>query len=398
MIFHSHKKIVILLLIGSVLSGCAKKAEEKKSPPSSVENPVKEAELTTVKMTDQAVERLGIKTAEVAQQKVSGTRTYSGEVMAVPGQSISMLAPVTGTVLGASEGTLPLPGAVVRKGQLLYRLLILPSEKDLLGAQEDVALKKVQFQVSTEKLKRAEQMLKDKSGSLRAKQEAEAELANVTAALRVAEARVELMKGKTGADVTDKLSTLNIESSLDGVIQKAYVSKSQVVTANAPLMDVASVSTLWVRVPIYAGDLGLIDASTKASAKDLSDFDGAASFPARYINGPQTADPVNTSADIFYEVQNPKGKFRPGQKISITVPLKSAQTSLVIPFSAVVYDIHGGTWVYENSSAGVFTRRRVEIENTENGMAILARGPTAGTKVVTEGAAELFGIEFGGAK
>ena len=398
MTFHAKIKTLFFLLACNFVFSCTKKLEEKKTPPSVVGNPIKESELTTVKLTDQAVERLGIKTVEVEQKKVLGTRTYSGEVMAVPGQSISLLAPVTGTVLGLRNESLPLPGSVVRKGQLLYRLLILPSEKDLLGAQEDETLKKVQFQVSSEKLKRAEQMLKDKSGSVRAKQEAEAEVANVTAALRVAEARVELMKGNTGAGVSDKLSTINIESSLDGIIQKVYVSASQVVTANAPVLDMAGVTILWVRVPVYAGDLGLIDKKNAGSAQDLSDFNGATRTPVRYINGPQTADPLNTSADVFYELPNPNGKFRPGEKISIIVPLNSSQTSLVVPFSAIVYDIQGGAWVYENSVAGVFVRRRVEIENTENGMAILARGPAAGTKVVVDGVAELFGVEFGGAK
>ncbi|GHN02065.1 MexE family multidrug efflux RND transporter periplasmic adaptor subunit [Cytophagales bacterium WSM2-2] len=386
-----------MLLAGFALS-CSKKAEEKKASPSKVENPVKESELTTVKLTDQAVERLGIKTVEIEQKSVSNSRTYSGEVIAVPGQSIALLAPVTGTVLAPANGILPMPGSIVRKGQLLYRLLILPSEKDLLGAQEDASLKKVQYEVSKEKLKRAEQMLKDKSGSLRAKQEAEAEFANITAALRVAEARVELMKGKTGAEVSDKLSTLNVESSIDGIVQKVYVGTSQVVTANAPVIDVASVSPVWIRVPVYAGDLGSINTSGSATARDLSDINGASGVSAKPVNGPRTADPLTTSADVFYELPNLEGKFRPGQKISITVSLKSAKSSLVIPFSAIVYDIQGGTWVYENPSPTVFVRKRVEIENTENNLAILSRGPAAGTKVVIEGVAELFGVEFGGAK
>lgn len=46
----------------------------------------------------------------------------------------------------------------------------------------------------------------------------------------------------------------------------------------------------------------------------------------------------------------------------------------------------------------VFVRRRVELQGVNNNMAILSRGPSAGTKVVIAGAAELFGTEFGGGK
>ncbi len=72
--------------------------------------------------------------------------------------------------------------------------------------------------------------------------------------------------------------------------------------------------------------------------------------------------------------------------------------AMVIPYSAILYDIHGGTWVYENTSPNVFVRRRVELKNVQDGKAILIRGPAAGTKVVTVGAAEIFGTEFGGGK
>ena len=385
--------VSVLLLVA-----CAKPAE-KKTPAVTIENPVKESELTTLKLTERAVERLGIKTQAMVEQPTNLTRTYSGEIMAVPGRAMTLMAPVSGTILGLKNGGLPIAGTAVRKGQSLYRLLILPSEKDLLGATEDVKLKKVQYDVAVEKLKRAEQLLKDKAGSVRAKQDAESELANVTAALHVAEARVELMKGNPGEGLSDKLSTLGIESSVDGFIQKVYVSPSQVVSANAPIMDVASISPLWVRVQVYAGDLDLVNRKAPAGVRVLSDFNGSGGAAmAKPLDGPRTADPLNTSVDIFYELSNSDGQFRLGQKVSVTLPFKQDQKSLVIPFSAIVYDIQGGTWVYENPSPHVYIRRRVELSNVENGIAILKRGPAAGTAIVIEGVAELFGTEFGTSK
>ncbi len=392
--------VYIFGIVLSVLAiGCSKIADTKKVSPSAIENPVKESDLTTIKLTDKAVERLGIKTKEIEALPMKLTRIYSGEVMAVPGQSMTLTAPVSGTILGIKNGALPMAGTAVKKGQPLYRLLILPSEKDLISAQEDVKLKKVQYDVAVEKLKRAEQLLKDRAGSVRAKQDAEAELANITAGLRVAEARVDLMKGNSGAAVSDKLSTLNIESSVDGFIQRVYTSPSQVVSANAPVMDLASLSPLWVRVQVYAGDLTLVNNKISASVRMLSDFNGSSGEAvAKPIDGPRTADPLNSSADLFYELPNRDSQFRPGQKVSVTLPFKQEQTSSVIPFSAILYDIQGGTWVYENSTPLIYIRRRVELANVENGFAILKRGPAAGTKIVIEGAAELFGTEFGGAK
>jgi len=82
----------------------------------------------------------------------------------------------------------------------------------------------------------------------------------------------------------------------------------------------------------------------------------------------------------------------------VTLPQKSEAENLVVPFSAILYDIHGGEWVYEQIAPQKFSRRRVEVRHVVNGNAILARGPKAGTPVVIAGAAEIFGAEFGGGK
>jgi hypothetical protein len=45
-----------------------------------------------------------------------------------------------------------------------------------------------------------------------------------------------------------------------------------------------------------------------------------------------------------------------------------------------------------------FVRRRVEVVRVADGRAVLSFGPKVGTPVVTGGAAELFGTEFGAGK
>jgi cobalt-zinc-cadmium efflux system membrane fusion protein len=199
--------------------------------------------------------------------------------------------------------------------------------------------------------------------------------------------------------LADRMSTLNMEAPISGVIQKVYSSATQVLATAAPIVDIVSLQTLWVRVPVYAGEHAAINVKENAFVRGLSEFGGSSTaVVARPVTGPQTSDPLSTSIDLYYEVDNSKGNFRPGQRISVTLPYKGTKSALVVPFSAVLYDIHGGTWVYENTAPRTFVRRRVELSRVANGMAILNQGPAIGTKVVTDGAAELFGTEFGGGK
>ena len=67
----------------------------------------------------------------------------------------------------------------------------------------------------------------------------------------------------------------------------------------------------------------------------------------------------------------------------------------VVPYSAVMYVSNGDTFVYTSPEPRTFIRQAVNIDFIEGDSAVLNEGPPAGTQVVTVGAAELFGTEFG---
>ena len=66
-----------------------------------------------------------------------------------------------------------------------------------------------------------------------------------------------------------------------------------------------------------------------------------------------------------------------------------------IPYSAVLYDLNGGAYVYTSPEPLTFVRAPITVDRIDGGKtAILSDGPAAGTEVVTVGSAELFGAEF----
>ena len=68
---------------------------------------------------------------------------------------------------------------------------------------------------------------------------------------------------------------------------------------------------------------------------------------------------------------------------------------LTVPYSAVMYHFDGTTWTYTNPEPLVYVRAPIEIDFIEGDIAVLSAGPDVGTVVVTVGAAELYGVEFG---
>jgi hypothetical protein len=66
-----------------------------------------------------------------------------------------------------------------------------------------------------------------------------------------------------------------------------------------------------------------------------------------------------------------------------------------IPYAAVLYDEHGDTWVYTNPAPLTFIRKRIGVDFVTGDLAVLLKGPSTGTRVVTVGAPELLGAELG---
>ena len=66
-----------------------------------------------------------------------------------------------------------------------------------------------------------------------------------------------------------------------------------------------------------------------------------------------------------------------------------------VPYSAVIYDAEGHAWVFTTSERLSYVKAPITIDRIDGDRAVLTEGPPPGTEVVTQGAAELFGVEDG---
>ena len=65
-----------------------------------------------------------------------------------------------------------------------------------------------------------------------------------------------------------------------------------------------------------------------------------------------------------------------------------------VPYSSLIYDTQGRTWVYTSPEDRTFVRHKVVVDYIEGDMAVLSDGPPVGTVVASVGVAELYGTEF----
>ena len=388
------------MLTPAVLSGCKGKNKDNNTTqkPAEVINPVKENTLTTIHLSPEAENRLGIETKKAELMTLPQKLETGGELIAPPGQEVKVIAPVKGTVIGTDKGYFAGAGSLIRKGTAVMRIVVLPPEVDIISAGEDLKVKQAEYDVALSEFKRAEKLRDNKALSEKNYESAMTSLVRAEASLKAAKSRAGLYLGTDMDSEIKDLSTYIVESPVTGMIQNIYVTKGQSVSASAVLFEVAPTDRFWARVPVYSGDLLKVDQVKEASISVSGRGKEPVFVNARPVPGPQRSDPSSVSSDLYYEVDNKEGMFRIGQKIMVVLTLKSALENIVVPYSSVIYDMNGGNWVYVRSEPSVYVRTRVELSHVDDALAVLLRGVAPGDEVVISGVAELYGTEFGGGK
>ena len=244
----------LLLAVSFWTAGCSSShaGQPKLTPPAKVETSVKEPDLATIKLTPEAEKRLEIATATIEYKSVGSALEASGEVMIPPGQTMMVAAPLAGTLEPGQNRTL-VPGQSVRQGETIFRLKpFLAPERDLrVQIERDIASLTERIAGIRQRKERAEILAQEKAGSQRAFEEAQADLAVAEAELKGARERLQRFdKGALDSDFN-----VPIVAPIGGIIQKISAGVGEAAIGGAPLVEIGNYSNVWIRVPVYVGDL-----------------------------------------------------------------------------------------------------------------------------------------------
>jgi hypothetical protein len=124
---------------------------------------------------------------------------------------------------------------------------------------------------------------------------------------------------------------------------------------------------------------------------------------AVFVLGACDEVPSNLRENQPYTVEGPEDaaiktvKMEDETAALLPVRLKAVRESggrKVVPHDAVIYNPDGGSFVYTKPKAETYIRAPIEIVRVNGDDATLSKGPSAGTKIVTTGSAELLATEY----
>jgi RND family efflux transporter MFP subunit len=412
-------------LVFCLLPGCHRGSAQP--PAASTEKPRDESALAKTTLTKEQRQSLGIVSESVTEGKavrhepVQEYLKLSGWVVARPGHEVTLTAPAPGHVVLARPGKefIGVGVAVSEKSEVcrlqpiltpVDQVQLLATKMQLLnmkrGLQSDLAKATEGGRVAESDLQRVTDLHRQKIRSEQDLEQAQARAKYAREDLAAAKDKLKLFETIAAGALDGKLPEMPVLAPLSGKVLAVHVGTGQFVAAGAPLVTIGDLSRPWLRVPIPEQELPRWKRDRPARLL----LPGARSGREVELQTAET-DPVQVdlarhTADAFYELSTVKpsdGKPLPGfhkdEMLTVQVPLGESRERTVVPAAAVVFDIHGGSWIYlerspPDAKESVFERRRVQLGPRVSTGQVITPALAREDRIVTTGAAALFSREF----
>lgn len=383
------------------LSGCRPGEEGRRAeqaPPQAIEG--------VVKLSEAAQKTAGLVSVKVARQAVRDSLEITGWLAAVPGREVVVRAPLAGIVRPGLRQAGPRPGDAAAAREPLASLDVFLSPQDraqlasataqLASSSAEAEQAAKQAQVAARFAQAQLNRLKSAPGTVPASRIADLEEALERSAVAYEEAekkRHALSEAQPDASRSTATMPLSVPSPISGRVTASHVAAGQHVAAGDPLWTVADWSSLWVRVPVFEGDLGRIDpvAQVRVAAPDSHE-----SVLATPIQVPRSAAVGQRTVELVYGMENPAGRYYPGQAVTATLYLGSKAERVIVPASAVLWEGANRAYCYVKAGDDSFVQRRLELGPPSGDGFVVERGLSEGEEVVAVGAEALRGEEFKG--
>ena len=310
----------------------------------------------------------------VAERKpIVTTFAFVGRVEAV--NRVQVVARVKGFL----EAVLFKEGDLVKEGARLYRIEQPPfhaAVKQAEGALERSRSAKV---LTTIQLDRAEQLVKTRSGTVVARDQAKAADDQADGSILIDEANLTIAK--------INLSYTAITSPISGKIGRTNFTKGNVVGPDTgPLTLIVSQDPMYVTFPVSqriqaqrTGRTDLNDIKVRLRFSDGSTYEQLGTVDFVDVTVDKSTDTVIARATI----PNPNGRLIDGQYVRIELEVGAPEERIVVPQAALIAD-QAGVYVFAVQDSKVIVKRVKPGRESGTGV-VIEEGLTGGEQIIVQG-------------
>ena len=325
------------------------------------------------------VQALGIQTAPLQNQAESVRTSYPAQVVIPPNAEQVISSPVTGLV----SQLLVQQNQTVRAGVPLIRI----ASPELGQLQLQLLQANARATLARQAARREQELFSEGLIAQRRVQEAHAALQEADATLKQAKTALRL-SGMSMAAIDKVAASGNPQESLvlaatqAGVVTEIKAKPGQRVDSTTPLMHLAQTGTLWleIQVPVAESTRWIPGTKLKVQGRDMT---------AHLLSSSAMVASGSQMVVMRALVQGKAGQVRPGEFLTVELPVAATAGAWDIPLSAVAHD-GDQAYVFVRTPDG-FEARPVKV-SASAGQRVRIQGPVkAGEEVAVSGVVALKG-------
>ncbi len=325
------------------------------------------------------IQALGIQTAPLQAQTDSVIASYPAQVIVPPKAEQVVSSPVAGLV----AQLLVQQNQVVRSGAPLVRI----ASPELGQLQLQLLQASARATLARQAAQREQALFDEGIVPQRRMQEAQAGLSEAEATL--AQARAALRLSGMPAATIERIAasgkprdSITLVAMQGGIVTEIAVKPGQRVDAATALLHVAQTDSLWldIQLPVSENANWPVGTKGKVAGRDIT---------ARILSASPTVSSSSQTLGLRAAIKGKTGQIRPGEFVTVELPVAATQGSWDVPLSAVAHD-GNQAYVFVRTSDG-FEARPVRV-TASAGQRVRVQGPLkAGEQVAVSGVVTLKG-------
>ena len=364
-----NKYIVILGLF--LLSACGQnKPQDKEAAKTNDSNTTETVSFSPAQLTS-----AGIEVGTPALEEINNTLVLQGKIDVPPQSIISLSFPLGGYV----KSTRLLPGAAVRKGQVLAEL----EDMQFIQLQQDYLVAKERFALAQAEYSRQKDLNASKASSDKVMQQAKAEMETQRILMKSLAQKLQVIGINPSRLSPDHISrTVSLVSPIDGYVSKVNTTIGKYTAPADVLFELIDPRDIHLMLHVFEKDLQSISIGQEVMA--YTNNNPEEKIPAEVILIGKSLDD-NRMAEVHCHFKQYKPELVPGMFMNGAVATAQRQ-ALTVPEAAIVRWEHK-FYVFKEAGQGRFEMVPVVPGISQNGLQQFeGKGIDSGTRLVLKNA------------
>ncbi|KVW95549.1 RND transporter [Thiobacillus denitrificans] len=325
------------------------------------------------------IQALGIQTAPLQTQTSAVKASFPAQVVLPPTAEQVVSSPVTGLV----AQVLVQQNQAVRAGSPLVRIV----SPELGQLQLQLLQATARATLARQAARREQALFKEGIIPQRRVQEAQAALMEGEAALNQAKSILRL-SGMSAATINRVAASGKLQDSITltamqaGIVTELAVQPGQRVEAATALLHVAQMGSLWLDIQLPASQSASWPVGTRVEVPGRG-------ITARILSASPTVSSNSQTLVLRAAVEGKTSQLRPGEFVTVELPMAATQGSWDVPLSALAYD-GNQPYVFVRTSTG-FEARPVQAVASAGQRVRVQGAVKAGERIAVSGVVALKG-------